>query len=90
MANVLMRTDDHGLVPDLSGKVRDIFDLGDHLLIVTSDRVSAYDSILPTPVPGKGIILTQMTLGWYDYFAGRLKTHFVSADVGIPKLVNIY
>jgi phosphoribosylaminoimidazole-succinocarboxamide synthase len=81
MANVLMRTADHGLVPDMSGKVRDIFDLGDHLLIVTSDRVSAYDSILPSPVPGKGIILTQMTLGWYAHFAGKLKTHFVSADV---------
>jgi phosphoribosylaminoimidazole-succinocarboxamide synthase len=81
MANVLMRTADHGLVPDMSGKVRDIFDLDDHLLIVTSDRVSAYDSVLPTPVPGKGIILTQMTLGWYEHFAGKLKTHFVSAEI---------
>jgi phosphoribosylaminoimidazole-succinocarboxamide synthase len=69
-----------GLEPDYSGKVRDIFDLKDKLLIVTSDRISAYDSILPDPIPGKGILLTQMTLGWYDYLAGDLETHFISSD----------
>jgi phosphoribosylaminoimidazole-succinocarboxamide synthase len=81
MANVLVKTADCGLHPDASGKVRDIFDLGDRLLIVATDRVSAYDVVLPTPVPGKGIVLTQMTLGWYGVFAGRLKTHFITADV---------
>jgi phosphoribosylaminoimidazole-succinocarboxamide synthase len=81
MANVLSRTEDYGLRPDASGKVRDIFDLGDHLLIVATDRISAYDAILPTPVPGKGIVLNQMTLGWYDHFGARLKTHFVTAEV---------
>ncbi|MFQ5512192.1 MAG: phosphoribosylaminoimidazolesuccinocarboxamide synthase [Candidatus Krumholzibacteriia bacterium] len=80
MSNVLMRTQDHGLEPDICGKVRDVFDLGDRLLIVTTDRVSAYDVILPDPVPGKGIVLTQMTLGWYDRFGGGLKTHFVTAE----------
>ncbi len=82
MANVMMKMQDHGLTPDISGKVRDIFDLGDRLLIVTTDRVSAYDVILPDPVPGKGIVLTQMTLGWYDLFGATLKTHFLSADPG--------
>jgi phosphoribosylaminoimidazole-succinocarboxamide synthase len=81
MANVLVKTADLGLEPDVSGKVRDIFDLGDRLLIVATDRVSAYDAVLPTPIPGKGIILTQMTLGWYDHFGAGLKTHFVTADV---------
>jgi phosphoribosylaminoimidazole-succinocarboxamide synthase len=81
MANVLVKTADCGLHPDASGKVRDIFDLGDRLLIVATERVSAYDVVLPTPVPGKGIVLTQMTLGWYGVFAGRLKTHFITADV---------
>ena len=81
MANVLVKTADCGLNPDISGKVRDIFDLGDRLLIVATDRVSAYDSVLPSPIPGKGIILTQMTLGWYDFFGANLKTHFVTADV---------
>ena len=81
MARVLVRTEDYGFRPDASGKVRDIFDLGDHLLIVATDRISAYDVILPTPIPGKGVILTQMTLGWYENFRGRLKTHFVTAEV---------
>jgi phosphoribosylaminoimidazole-succinocarboxamide synthase len=81
MVNVLSRTEDCGLRPDASGKVRDIFDLGDHLLIVATDRISAYDAILPTPVPGKGIVLNQMTLGWYEHFGAKLKTHFVTADV---------
>lgn len=81
MTNVLMNTKDHGLSPDISGKVRDVFDLGTHLLIVVTDRVSAYDVILPNPIPGKGVILNQMTLGWYELFAGKLKTHFVTADV---------
>ncbi len=75
----LMNTSDHGLKPDFSGKVRDIFDLGDRLLIVTTDRISAYDVILPDPIPGKGVLLTQMTLGWYGLFSD-LKTHFITAD----------
>ena len=81
MTRTLTTTSELGLNPDMSGKVRDIFDLGDKLLIVTSDRISAYDSILPQPIPGKGIVLTQITLGWYAFFADSLKTHFVTADV---------
>jgi phosphoribosylaminoimidazole-succinocarboxamide synthase len=69
-----------GLKPDLSGKVRDIFYLDDKMLIVATDRISAYDVILPDPLPGKGIILTQMTLGWYEHFANELKTHLISSD----------
>lgn len=80
MTNALMNTTDHGFEPTISGKVRDIFDLGDRLLIVTTDRVSAYDVILPDPIPGKGIVLTQMTLGWYQLFGDDLKTHFITAD----------
>lgn len=80
MSKALMSTEAIGLKPDMAGKVRDIFDLGDRLLIVTSDRVSAYDVILPDPIPGKGILLTQMTLGWYGFFGDTLKTHFISSD----------
>jgi phosphoribosylaminoimidazole-succinocarboxamide synthase len=65
----------------MAGKVRDVFDLGDRLLIVATDRISAYDSILPQPIPGKGIVLTQITLGWYDFFGDRLNTHFITDDV---------
>jgi len=81
VTKALNSTTELGLQPDMAGKVRDIFDLGDQLLIVTSDRISAYDSILPQPIPGKGIILTQITLGWYEYFKDTLRTHFVTADV---------
>jgi phosphoribosylaminoimidazole-succinocarboxamide synthase len=74
-------TSDIGLSPDRSGKVRDVFDLGDRLLIVSTDRISAYDVILPTRLPGKGILLTQITLGWYEHFGRGLRTHFVTSDV---------
>jgi len=67
--------------PDRAGKVRDVFDLGGRLLIVSTDRISAYDVILPTNLPGKGILLNQITLGWYEYFGKGLKTHFLTAEV---------
>lgn len=81
MTKALKSTIDHGFKPDFVGKVRDVFDIGKELLIVATDRISAYDVILPQPIPGKGTILTQITLGWYDFFKDRLKTHFISADV---------
>jgi len=80
MKKALRHMKEHGLEPDQSGKVRDIFDLGDRLLIVATDRISAYDAVLPDPIPGKGIILNQMTLGWYSFFSDGLKTHFITAD----------
>ncbi len=82
MAKALNSTSDLGLKPDRAGKVRDVFDLGNRLLIVSSDRISAYDVILPSNLPGKGILLTQITLGWYEHFGSALKTHFLTADVG--------
>jgi len=81
VTTALKSTTQIGLEPDFAGKVRDIFDLDDKLLIVTSDRISAYDSILPQPIPGKGILLNQVTLGWYDHFKNTLKTHFITEDV---------
>jgi len=81
LTTALNSTTQVGLQPDMAGKVRDIFDLGDQLLIVATDRISAYDSILPQPIPGKGIILTQITVGWYEHFKDELKTHFVTDDI---------
>jgi len=78
--NALTSTKELGLSPDIAGKVRDIFDLGDKLLIVSTDRISAYDVILPNPLPGKGILLTQITLGWYEHFAD-INTHFITAEL---------
>ncbi|MCI0451861.1 MAG: phosphoribosylaminoimidazolesuccinocarboxamide synthase [Candidatus Latescibacteria bacterium] len=81
MTNALGSTTELGLKPDRAGKVRDVFDLGDRLLIVSTDRLSAYDVVLPTRLPGKGVLLTQITLGWYEYFGRSLATHFLTAEV---------
>jgi phosphoribosylaminoimidazole-succinocarboxamide synthase len=81
MTKVLGSTEELGLKPDRTGKVRDVFDLGDRLLIVSTDRLSAYDVVLPTRLPGKGVLLTQITLGWYEHFGNALATHFVTAEV---------
>lgn len=69
-----------GVAPAFRGKVRDIFDLGDRLIIVASDRVSAYDAILPTPIPGKGVILTSLSAAWTEWLAG-VPHHLVTTDV---------
>lgn len=61
------------------GKVRDIYDLGDRLLIVATDRLSAFDVILPTPIPDKGRVLTQLSLFWFDKLSGIIPNHVISA-----------
>jgi phosphoribosylaminoimidazole-succinocarboxamide synthase len=63
------------------GKVRDVYNAGDHLVIVATDRLSAFDYILPTPIPDKGRVLTQTTLFWLGLLKGILPNHFVSANV---------
>lgn len=60
-----------------SGKVREIFDLGENLLIVATDRISAFDSIMPNGVPGKGVLLTQISLWWFEQAAKVMPTHLV-------------
>jgi phosphoribosylaminoimidazole-succinocarboxamide synthase len=60
-----------------SGKVREIFDLGDRLLLVASDRISAFDVILPNGIAGKGILLTQLSRFWFDLVKGRVRDHLV-------------
>jgi phosphoribosylaminoimidazole-succinocarboxamide synthase len=63
------------------GKVRDVYDLGDKLLIVASDRISAYDFILPTPIPQKGILLTQLSNFWFEKLAPVCPNHLLETDV---------
>jgi phosphoribosylaminoimidazole-succinocarboxamide synthase len=63
------------------GKVRDVFDLGDRLLIVASDRLSAYDHVLRPAIPGKGKILSQLTNYWFSRLAGMVENHLVTASV---------
>jgi len=69
-----------GVEPAYHGKVRDIYDLGDMLLIVASDRISAYDSVLPTPIPGKGILLNILSSAWFEWF-DTMPNHMISIDV---------
>ena len=76
---VLKETQFAGLVPSARGKVRDIYDLGDQLLIVATDRLSAFDVILPTPVPDKGRVLTQLSLFWFDLLKDVVPNHVLSA-----------
>jgi len=64
------------------GKVRDVYDLGERLLVVATDRLSAFDVVLPTGIPGKGILLTQMSLFWFRLLADVIPSHVVTADVG--------
>ena len=63
------------------GKVRDLYDLGDQLLFVASDRISAFDCILGSGIPCKGRVLTQMSLFWFDFLKDVLPSHLVTADV---------
>ena len=63
------------------GKVREIYEIGDGLLMVASDRISAYDVILPDPIPDKGAVLTQMSVFWFELLADICPNHFLSTDV---------
>src|SRR5687768_7691236 len=67
--------------PVRRGKVRDVYDLGDALLIVATDRISAFDCVMPNGIPDKGRILTALSLFWFEKFAGEFENHLISADV---------
>ena len=63
------------------GKVRDIFEVGEHLLIVATDRLSAFDVVLPDPIPDKGKVLTQLSKFWFDRFRKLVSNHVVETEV---------
>jgi phosphoribosylaminoimidazole-succinocarboxamide synthase len=67
-----------------SGKVREIYDLGDELLIVASDRISTYDVVHPTPIPDKGSVLTGLSTFWFERTADIVANHVVSVTTGVP------
>lgn len=82
---VVRETQFAGIAPLARGKVRDIYDLGDHLLIVATDRLSAFDVVMPTPIPDKGRVLTQLSLFWFDLLKEVIPNHVVSAtDFPLP------
>jgi len=80
MEKVILQTSIAGQKP-MRGKVRDIYDLGDKLLIVASDRISAFDVVMANGIPYKGIVLTQISLFWFDFLSGEIEHHLISDDV---------
>jgi phosphoribosylaminoimidazole-succinocarboxamide synthase len=84
--SVITHTDLPGIQRVAQGKVRDVYSisdkmLGDPLLIVATDRISAFDCVLPQGIPGKGRVLTQMSLFWFDFLKNLVPNHLISADV---------
>jgi phosphoribosylaminoimidazole-succinocarboxamide synthase len=79
--SILLETDLIGIERHGRGKVRDVYRLGDRLLIVASDRISAFDYILPTGIPEKGRVLTQLSIFWFDFLRDLTPTHFLTANV---------
>jgi phosphoribosylaminoimidazole-succinocarboxamide synthase len=75
----LRETQFAGVTPSARGKVRDIYDLGDKLLIVATDRLSAFDVVMPTPIPDKGKVLTQLSLFWFNLLKSVVPNHVLSA-----------
>jgi len=83
---VLKTTEELGLKPIKKGKVRDIFDLGDKLVIVTTDRISVFDVVLDDPIPYKGVVLTQLTKFWAEFLKDVIENHIIQFGVdGLPK-----
>lgn len=80
-SQIIRETDLPGVGLLARGKVRDIYALGDRLLIVATDRISAFDYVLPTGIPDKGRVLTQLTLFWVDFLRDIVPTHFLTANV---------
>jgi len=81
MSNTLYETRFSGIPLLKRGKVRDIYDLEDSLLLVATDRISAFDVIMPAPIPGKGRILTAISLFWFGIMADLVPNHLITADV---------
>jgi phosphoribosylaminoimidazole-succinocarboxamide synthase len=77
----LIETRLNGLVPQRRGKVRDVFDLGDTLLMVATDRISAFDYVLGSGIPDKGKVLTQLSVFWFERTIGLVPNHLLTTDV---------
>lgn len=88
MNTVILETQIASIAPK-RGKVRDIYDLGDKLLIVATDRISAFDVIMKSGIPYKGQVLTQISLFWLNFFGASIENHLITADVaGYPDPFN--
>jgi len=79
---IILETNFTGIERFSQGKVRDVYRIGDRLLIVATDRISAFDCVLPTGIPDKGRVLTQMSVFWFDFLRDVTATHFLTANIG--------
>ncbi len=79
--NICYQTELQGLKQPRRGKVRDIYEFEDNVLLVATDRISAFDVVLPTPIPMKGAVLTQLSRFWFDMMRDIVPNHLISADV---------
>lgn len=79
------------IAPDAQGKVRDLYDLGDSLLLVATDRISAFDYVLEDEIPCKGQVLTQLSKFWFELLDGVVDNHLISTDVAdLPEQFQPY
>jgi len=91
MSKLVLQTEFTDLSLVKRGKVRDIYNLGEHLLIVATDRVSAFDVVLPDGIPGKGRVLTQISLFWFQHMGEIIQNHIIASDVAdFPGKVKKY
>lgn len=91
MSDAVLKTDITEFPLFARGKVRDVYDLDDNLLIVTTDRISAFDVIMPNGIPGKGKVLTAMSLFWFDFLKDTIKSHLITGKVDeMPEELHKY
>ncbi len=81
MGEAVCETDFNNIKLLKRGKVRDIYDLGDKLLMIATDRISAFDVVMPDPIPGKGKILSRISLFWFDAIKSIVKNHVISSNI---------
>jgi phosphoribosylaminoimidazole-succinocarboxamide synthase len=87
----LTQTDLPGLPLLARGKVRDLYSVGEHLLLIATDRISAFDHVLATGIPGKGKILTQLSLFWFQLLRDVVPNHLITADISqYPEALRLY
>ena len=89
---VILQTDLSGIERHAQGKVRDVYSVDENrLLIIASDRISAFDYILPTGIPDKGRVLTQLSMFWFDFLRDVTPTHFLTANVDeYPETLQLF
>ena len=90
-SNVLLKTEFKDLALFRTGKVRDVYDLGDNLLIISTDRISCFDVILPCGIPNKGRVLTSISVFWFDFIKDIIGHHLITTDVDkYPAILKKY